>query len=88
MIVLPELVHHGIYLRGSVFAGKAASEQAKRSATARSRQETAEVDAIRICRTTACVQRKTYITWQRRSAAGKCSGIVPKTYLPNYNEFY
>ena len=85
VIVLPELVIHGIYLAVICFCRNIFwSRRSGRSE--RSRRMTAEVDAILFVGLPLAYNGKLYNV-AAVLCRGEVLGFVPKTYLPNYNEF-
>lgn len=85
MIVLPELVITG-YTCSDLFLQEYLLEQAKR-ALGTIAEETAEVDAILFVGLPLAYNGKLYNV-AAVLCRGEVHGFVPKTYLPNYNEFY
>ena len=85
VIVLPELVITG-YTCSDLFLQEYLLEQAKR-ALGTIAEETAEVDAILFVGLPLAYNGKLYNV-AAVLCRGEVLGFVPKTYLPNYNEFY
>ena len=85
VIVLPELVITG-YTCSDLFLQEYLLEQAKR-ALGTIAEETAEVDAILFVGLPLAYNGKLYNVAAAISD-GQVLGMVPKSYIPNYNEFY
>ena len=85
VIVLPELDITG-YTCSDLFLQEYLLEQAKR-ALGTIAEETAEVDAILFVGLPLAYNGKLYNV-AAVLCRGEVLGFVPKTYLPNYNEFY
>lgn len=85
VIVLPELVITG-YTCSDLFLQEYLLEQVKR-ALGTIAEETAEVDAILFVGLPLAYNGKLYNV-AAVLCRGEVLGFVPKTYLPNYNEFY
>lgn len=78
-------MHYGLYLWGSVFAGKLLREA--KEELLHIAAFTTDMDAIVFVGLPLAYKGKLYNVAAALNR-GKILGIVPKTYLPNYNEFY